>query len=149
MRITTVVLAVALSGLAGQAALAQTKPNFSGRWVQVTPAGEAEGGGSEQVVTQDATTLTTEHPSEGGSHRQTYKLGGESRSTVGPVEVVATTVWDGAKLVLTSTATYPGNNKRESKQVWSLGADGKLTIELSAKNPDGTTTEIKSVHQKK
>jgi hypothetical protein len=149
MKMKTMLLVIGFSVFVGQGLRAQTTPNFSGRWVQVTPSAEAEGGGSERTVTQDAATLTTEHPSEGGGHRQVYKLDGESRSTLGRVEVVSKTVWDGARLVITSTATYPGDNKRESRQVWSLGTDGRLTIELLAKNPDGTTTEIRSVHQKK
>ena len=127
----------------------QTKPDFTGRWVQVAPSGRAEGGGSEQVVTQDATTLTTAHASEGGGHRSVYKLAGESRSTLGQVEVVSKTAWDGDRLIITSTATYPGGTTRESKQVWSLGADGTLTIELSSKNPDGTTNDMKSIHRRK
>jgi hypothetical protein len=142
-------LLVALLPLMGHALETQAKPDFSGRWVQVVPTGKEEGSGSEQVVTQDGMTLTTEHPSEGGSHRQVYKLDGESRSTIAGVEVISNTAWDGQKLVITSTATYPGNRKRESKQVWSLGQDGSLIIEHSAKNPDGTRMEIQTIHRKK
>ena len=149
MKPTVVLLFVVGSALLGSAMLAQAKPNFSGTWIQVEPANRAEGGGSEQVVTHDAVTLTTEHASEGGGHRQVYKLDGESRFSVSSADVVAKAMWDGQKLVITSTATYPENRRRDSKQVWSLGADGTLTIESSAKNPDGTTTDRKSVHRKK
>jgi len=128
---------------------AQSKPNFSGRWVQVSPTAEMEGGGSEQVITQTATTVTTEHPSEGGGHKQTFTIDAESKSMVGQVPVVSKTAWVGPTLVITSTATYPGDVKRESKQIWSLRPDGTLAIEFTLKNPDGTTTEIKSIHRKR
>jgi hypothetical protein len=150
MQTRSILLIVILAAVfAGVRAHAQAKPDFSGRWVQVAPAGESQGGGSEQVITQDATTVTTEHPSEGGGHRQTYKLDGESRSALGEIEIVSKTSWDGPKLVITSTATYPGNRRRESKRVWSLEADGTMTSEFTARNPDGTTTELKSVYRKR
>jgi len=144
-----VLLVVAAAAALGLVVRAQAKPDFSGRWVQITPAAEAEGGGSEQLVTQDATTLTTEHPSEGGSHRQVYKLDGESRSMLGQIQIVSKASWEGQKLVITSSATYPDRQRRDSKQIWSLGTDGRLTIEFSATNPDGTATEMRLIHRKK
>ena len=149
MRMRVALFVAVLSACVVHSLAAQAKPNFSGRWVQIAPASPDDGGGTEQVVTQDAKTLTAEHPSEGGQHRQVYKLDGESQFATGPVTSVSKTTWDGPKLVISTTSTYPGDRKRESKQVWSLGADGMLTIEASSKNPDGTTTEIKIVHRKK
>jgi hypothetical protein len=147
MKKTLSLVAVAL--VIGLGVHAQSKPNFAGRWVQVTPTAEAEGGGSEQVITQTATTVTTEHPSEGGGHRQTFTIDAESKSMVGQIPVVSKTAWVGQTLVITSVATYPGDVTRESKQIWSLRPDGTMAIEFTLKNPDGTTTEIKSVHRKR
>ena len=142
----TFACAVLVSGSAG----AQAKPDFSGRWVQVSPSSPAEGGGNEQSVRQSDSAVTTDHASGGGGHSQVYKFDAESRGTLGHgIDVISKAAWDGPKLVLTSTATYPDNTRRQSRQQWTLGPDGTLTIESSMKHPDGTVTERKSVHRKK
>ena len=102
------VLALALAVLVARSAGAQAKPDFSGRWVQVTPSAVGEGGGQEQVVRQDAASVTIDHASEGGGHSQVYRFDSESRGMLGhDVEVISKAAWDGPRLVLTSTASYP------------------------------------------
>ena len=67
-----------LIALLGASVGAQTKPNFSGTWIVVTPA---EGAGQEEVVRHTATTLSTSHASSSDGHDATYKLDGtESRN---------------------------------------------------------------------
>jgi hypothetical protein len=88
---------------------AQEKPNFAGQWVLVSPA---EGEGQEQTVTQDATTLTTAHASEGHGHRWVYKLDGtESRNVLvshgNAVVTLSKASWDGNRLRIASDTTYP------------------------------------------
>ena len=150
MKPTIKVLALAFVLLAARSAAAQAKPDFSGRWVQVTPSAVAEGGGQEQVVRQDDASVTTSHASEGGGHGQVYKFGSDSSGMLGhDVAVTSRAAWDGPKLVLTSTATYPDKSQRQTRQVWTLGSDGLLTIESTMTHPDRTITQRKSVHRKK
>ena len=154
MHIRAVVSAVVVltcAVLVAPHALAQKVPDFSGRWVQVTPAAADEGGGQEQVITQTPTTITTEHPSEAGSHRQVYTLNSESTSQVGAAktEVVSRTSWDGQKLVISSTVRNPDNTRQTSKQTWSLGADGLLTIDGSMDTHDGQHRSFKVVYKRR
>jgi hypothetical protein len=127
-----------------QAAAPQQKPDFSGRWVGVSPA---ENAGNEQVITQDASTLRTGHPSEGGSHSSTYNLDGtESKNIIvshgEDIVTLSRAVWNGNQLVVTEATTYPDGRKSQSREVWSLDAQGQLVIELTM-TPPGQTTETK------
>jgi hypothetical protein len=103
-------------------AIAQGKPDFSGKW---TPA-QARGA---MTVTQTDKALTVERETGQGLTKTVYNLdgtetGSELRRSDGTrTTVTATTSWDGNKLVIT-TKTANG----ESVQTWSL-KDGKLQIE--------------------
>lgn len=60
----------------------QEKPNFSGRWILISPE---EGAGSEQVVQHEGNTLTTGHGASGGSHHgASYRLDGSENRNVIP-----------------------------------------------------------------
>ncbi len=130
---------------------AQQKPNFSGRWVTVSPT---EAAGQEQVVTHDAATLTTGHASEGGGHGAVYKLDGtESRNVLTshgePIVTRSKAAWSGAQLTITSNTTYPDGRTRESKEVWSLDAEGRLVIEVNLTVSGQQPMTIKMVSVKK
>src|SRR6187401_1862649 len=90
--------------------LAQPKPNFSGRWVITSPADSA---GQEQIVTQDAKTLTVEHASEGGGHKMSYQLDGVERRMAIPgragaeITMLAKASWDGNTIVVLTNTSYP------------------------------------------
>jgi hypothetical protein len=121
-----VVASVALTA-AGQ------KPDFSGTWITMSPADAA---GQEQWITQDATTLTTGHGSEGGGHSFTYKLDGtESRQVLTShgehVVTLATAVWKAEQLIITQKTTYPDGRKRTASSTWSIDASGRLVVELT------------------
>ncbi len=142
---------LAVVALGVVAIAAQQKPNFSGRWVVVSPADAA---GQEQVVTHDATTLTTGHASEGGGHGASYKLDGtESRNVLTshgePIVTLSKATWSGAQLTITSNTTYPDGRKRESKEVWSLDAEGRLVIEVNLTVSGQQPMTLKMVSVKK
>lgn len=133
------------------AASGQQRPNFSGRWVIVSPPDAA---GEEQIVKQDATTLTTEHASEGSGHRAVYKLDGtESRNvlTVHDSDIVTSSKasWDGSRLTITSATSYADGRRVDQSQVWSLDADGRLIIEVTESTPGHARTTVKLVHTKR
>ena len=111
---------------------AQTKPNFSGTWVFVSPA---ESAGQEQTIKQDATTFTTGHASEGGGHSFTYKLDGtdspnELHSHGEQIGMAAKASWEGDQLVIVEAVAYPDGRKRDKKTTYSLDPQGQLIIEI-------------------
>lgn len=143
------VLAIVTLGVVALAA--QQKPNFSGRWVAVSPADAA---GQEQFVKHDATSLSTSHEAEGDPHRAVYKLDGtESRNvlTSHGEDVVTTskTTWSGAQLTITSVTTYPDGRRRDLKEVWSLDAEGRLVMEINLTMTGQPPMAIKMVSVKK
>lgn len=137
--------------VAATATFAQKKPDFSGRWVVISPADQA---GNEQSVKQDLTTLTTQHDSEGGGHDTTYKLdGSENRGVIRSHDedlvTLSKAMWDGDKLSITSATTYPGGRKVDSKQVWSLNAEGQLVIEVTLTIAGNPPVKMTLLNQKK
>lgn len=132
-------------------AVARQTPNFSGRWVMVSPP---DGAGEEQTVTQDATTLSTAHAAEGPDHHAVYKLDGtESRNVMGShgSEIVTPSraSWSGPQLTITSATTYPDGRKADQKEVWSLDPQGRLVIDLTQTMTGRPTTTMRRVHAKK
>jgi hypothetical protein len=130
---------------------AQQRPNFSGRWVQESPA---DGAGQEQIVKHDATTLSTEHGSEGGSHRAVYELDGTtSRNAIGShgSEIITESQasWQDDRLTIASTTTYPDGRRRLATEVWSLDAAGKLVIVFKETIDGKSTSDVKLVYVKR
>jgi hypothetical protein len=129
-----VVLAVAIAGLA----VAQGKPDFSGKWApKVDPnaappagGGGRGGGGGPMTVKQTAATLTQERTMGETTMSTVYKLDGtESVNTTQRGESKSVAKFDGAKLVI-KTVSEGANGPQETTATWSLSADGKeLTIE--------------------
>ena len=130
---------------------AQQRPNFSGRWVLVSPVNEA---GQQQVVKHDATTLSTEHPSEGGSHGSVYKLDGtQSRNVLTShgedIVTLSNATWKGNALTITSATTYPDGRKLDSIQVWSIDAEGQLIVDFTETMTGRQTTKMRLVYKKR
>lgn len=128
---------------------AQTRPNFTGHWVQISPD---EGAGGEQFIKHDATTLATAHDSEGGGHNATYKLdGSEQRITLGShgseIVTISRATWQGNTLVIASSTTYPDGRKMTGNDTWSLDAEGRLVIDLD-RMLAGQPIKMKLVHKK-
>lgn len=137
--------AISLAGLQ-----AQTRPNFGGRWVQVTPA---DGAGQEQVVKHEGDKLSAVHGSTGDDHVLEYTLNGaettqtlESHGTNIVSKVRA--AWEKERLVITNVTDYGEGRVRTMKQVWSLDASGRLVIVVT---PDSAkaTESITVVYTKK
>ncbi len=129
-----VVLAVAIAGLA----VAQGKPDFSGKWApKVDPnaappaggGGRGGMGGGPMTVKQTAATLTQERTMGETTMSTVYKLDGtESVNTTQRGESKSVAKFDGAKLVI-KTVSEGQNGPQETTATWSLSADGKeLTI---------------------
>jgi hypothetical protein len=130
---------------------ARQHPNFSGRWVQESPK---DGAGQEQVVKHDATSLSTEHASEGGGHRAVYKLDGTSNRNAitshgNEIVTISQASWKGDRLTIDETTTYPDGRRRLATQVWSLDAAGKLVIEFKETIDGKSTADVKIVFVKR
>jgi len=139
--------AIVLTAVAG----AQQKPDFSGRWVVVSPP---EGAGHEQVVTQDAKTLTAELLSEGGGHKMTYQLDGlEHRNAIpsrgAEIVMTSTANWDGDRLVINTRTVYPNGPKTSAKEVWSMDAQGRLIVDYTEAGPTGPGPAMKVIYTRK
>lgn len=137
--------------VAGARVTAQQKPNFTGTWVAVSPA---EAAGQEQEVRHTATTLSTGHASEGAGHHDTYKLdGSESRNELTshgePIVTLSKAAWDGDKIVITSSTTYPDGRKMESKEIWSMNVQGNLVVEFTQTMTGQPQRSMTVVHRKK
>ena len=126
---TRPLLAVVLTVAAAVAVpLAQSRPDFTGTWVVVSPADAA---GQEETLAQEARTLAMGHASEGGHHRRTYRLDGTETKWVlqSHGEDVVTTsraVWEGTTLVITAVTQYPGDRILDARHTLSLTTDGQL-----------------------
>jgi hypothetical protein len=129
---------------------AQSRPNFSGNWTleTSTPSGTAMAS-SSQVVKHDANTLTVGR-TERGHHSSTYRLDGKSHeTTIGPVKSVSKAGWDGDKLVIDRTDTFPTGASRTMKQVWSLEASGKLVTVVTDKSDGKDAQTVTNLYVKK
>lgn len=52
-------------------------------------------------------------------------------------------------MVITSSTTYPDGRKLDSKQTWSMGSDGRLTIEMTQTMTGQPAQSMTLVHRKK
>ena len=157
-RIAVALLLLTVPAVAQQKAVApqkpvvQKRPNFSGTWVIVSPK---EGAGQEQIVTQDAKTLTAEHGSSGGGHKMAYQLDGVERRIALPshgaeITLLAKASWVADRIVITTDASYPGGMRTHSTDTWSIDAQGRLVIDSKETGPGGTPGPIaKIIYTKK
>ena len=111
---------------------AAQKPDFSGTWVAVSPQ---EAVGSEESITQDATTLTRGHPSSGDGHTARFTLDGSPtrnvvRSHGREIVTISRASWDDSRLVINESTTYPDGRVRKQRSVMSLDAGGQLLIDV-------------------
>lgn len=162
-RILTV--AALLASVALRPAAAQGKTDFSGSWKlnmeKSDPMGGRMGGGGGMgggmadavtTITQTATQLTIETKFGDQTRTVTYFLDGkESTNQSRMGETKSKAHWDGGSLVIESTGTYTGANGAmtiTSKEVRSLGDDGKtMTVVSTRSTPNGEVTS-KRVYDK-
>ncbi len=135
-RLVSTVFAFAV--LASPVAAQASHPDFSGKWSLDTKTVE---GGTGMVptsmtmnVTQDAKTMKVETaaatPMGDQTVSQTFNLDGSpAKSSVsapnGSLDLVSTSAWDGAALVVTTKADLGGGQALEQVDHWSLDKDGK------------------------
>ncbi len=112
---------------------AQAKPSFTGKWTLTSP--DASGGmnPTSLAVTQDAKTITLVANTQFGEIKTVANLDGTPAQS--PLEIQGMTIarttkssWNGSKLVIVTVADFQGQ-AFETTQIWSLGADGILTID--------------------
>jgi hypothetical protein len=149
--LTTLVLAFA----AIAAAQTPTKPNFAGKWTLSDPsAAGAMMIPASMTIAQDQKTVTLTTVGQMGEVKTVFNLDGTE--TKSPIDVQGTTIdrttkasWDGSKLVMTTIANFQGQSF-ETKQTWTLNADGTLTVD--ATRPDfqggGAPVTSKTVYKK-
>jgi hypothetical protein len=98
----------------------QSLPDFSGRWVCVSPLRMSE---IEMTVTQTARTLRAD--TGVASLAMTYTLdGAETRHvfplSTGDIVVLARATWRGSTLEIDEHSTYPDEPKTHRTQTWSM-----------------------------
>jgi hypothetical protein len=155
------------SALHAQAATAQAKPNFAGKWMRVddsTVAPPARGTGvaallgmlgTTATVVQNEKTLTLTTTTQMGELQNVYNLdGSESRGSItlgtsgAVLETVSKSRWDSSKLVLLTSINLLGNVV-ETTMVLSLGANGLLTVQASAPGAQGAPPATSTLVYKK
>ncbi len=142
---------------AASIAQAQDKPNFAGSWALVVdpnappPTGRGGGGGGglgqAATLTQDAKTLTITRTTQNGEVKTVFNLDGSDSKNMmqgrgGQTEQVSKAVWDGNKLVVTTSFTM-GENAVTRTQAFTLDASGQLVVSTTAPGRGGgepTTT---------
>jgi hypothetical protein len=147
MRLQLAIASSALLLLLSAQVSAQPKPDFSGTWILVSPVDVA---GQEHTITQDATTFTRSHASEGPGHSSTYKLDRtETRSTLTShgrdIVTLARASWDGDRLVVVEDVTYPDGRKLAKTSTWALDGQGQLILEFTERfegKPEVTTRVV-------
>lgn len=145
------VIGLAFVLMSGIVMAGQNRPNFSGRWVQVSPS---EGAGTEQTIKHEGDRMSAGHDSEGGGHGLNYRLDGvESRNVVTTHgdDIVSKTraAWEGQQLVITNTSEYPDGRRSNDKQVWSIDSTGQLVVAITRTLTGQQPMSIKVVFAKK
>jgi len=176
MKKTSVFLTLLAAGWAG-AVLAQTKPDFSGRWTTEAPpttpprgggpgrSGDmGSGWGSTITIVQDAAKLTVEYAFFARGDMQpplrfVYALdGSESKNSVmmgrGIQTQVSKTAWDGDKLVITTIHSLvdPSSGKPATAtvtQTLSFESATSLVVESTRAGAlGGPTTTARTIYRK-
>ena len=154
-------VAVALALVATTAA--QAKTDFSGTWTfdeaksDPAPARAGGGGGgggrgrgrmggapaTAMTIRQTAGELSMDRTTAQGSQTIVYKLdGSESTNTIGMGPATSKAMWDGNRLVVTTTQTVQGRGGEitiNSKEIYSVQGN-VLTIETTRTTPGGDQT---------
>jgi hypothetical protein len=84
-----------------------------------------------------------------------FQLDGVERRSALPshgseIVILSTAKWEGDRIVITSRASYPNGMKTQSKEIWSLDAQGRLVIDYTESGPGGSPgPTMKVIHVKK
>lgn len=145
IRMTAVVLTVALTASAGLAA--QGKTNFAGTWnldaakSDPSVAGRAAMATTKLVITQTAAEMTVVTITARGEAKTVYKLDGSEMVESGAMaDSKAKASWVGGTLVINRVQTLKsGAGTITSKEVYGLNG-GALTLVTSRTTPAGETS---------
>src|SRR5687768_1147079 len=159
MTVTALALVLALPSLV----LAQAKTDFSGTWTfdeaksDPAPARAGGGGGGRgggrmggapataMTIKQTGTELSMDRTMAQGPQTVVLKLDGtDSTNTIGMGPATSKAVWDGPRLVVTTTQTMQGRGGGgevtiTSKEIYSVSGN-VLTIETTRTTPAGDQT---------
>jgi hypothetical protein len=127
------------------------RPDFSGVWIQLSPA---RGAGNEDVVKQTDKTLTIGRASGGDGFQLVLNLDGSeahSSQSVGSTTIatVSKVTWSGNRMTATSTSTTPQGVVVNQTMVWSIDDKGQLVIDHTAVMPGIPTETTQVVYKKK
>lgn len=132
------------------AVFGQQRPNFTGKWIAISPA---DAGGGAQTITHTEAKLSIVHGAEGTDHNLEFILDGKEHRSVMPThgsEIVTlyTATWNGNRLTMLSKSTYPNGNVLDQIQIWSLDAKGQLIIDLTETSTGRPKSTMQIVHKK-
>src|SRR5262245_29563324 len=133
---STVALAIALIHV--DVAAAQSRPDFSGRWVMVSPEP-----GNTLIISQDATTLTMGSPNQHGAS-QVFNLDGSESRNVAPADgggnivTISRSSWKGDQLILTNVLTWPTGQKLDQVLRFSIDNASQLVMEVELRGDIAT-----------
>jgi len=162
----TLALVTALAVVLAIGVMAQGKTDFSGAWKrdatrsdapQAGRGGPGGGGGAPAgdvtvTIAQTAADITIERKMGENAQKSVYKLDGSESVNPSPRggDVKSKAKWEGANLVIESTQTMSmGGNEVTitSKEIWTLGTDGAITVGTTRTTPRGEMTS-KTVYTK-
>jgi hypothetical protein len=148
----------------GPLPVAQTKPDFSGRWALVLPAEDVRRempllnihAADELIVRQTPTSITVEHPSGLGTHPKAATHAFGSRGTVGRAgeQSGSDVFWFGDQLLIGvgSTSAPDAEGRRqsvESGEMWSFDDKGRLVIDCTERQSGMPTRRATLTYQKR
>jgi hypothetical protein len=137
--------------LAAVFAAAQDKPNFSGKWVldlsksnfEPLPAPDSQ----VRVIDHKEpklkiTDTTKDQRGERTRDREITTDGKENKTTVGGIEYVSKSHWDGNQLITVGTLKLQDGTNIDIKETVELSDDGKvMTLKREPKSPQGEATQ--------
>jgi hypothetical protein len=95
------------------------------------------------TIKQSASELTMDRTTAQGAQTVVLKLdGSESKNTIGMGPAVSKAVWDGPRLVVTTTQTVQGRGGEitiDSREIYSVSGN-TLTIDITRTTPMGAVT---------
>jgi hypothetical protein len=161
--------------LAGGASQKPTEPDFSGEWVLVTTTGSvsnpARALGVRQTITSTTrrggpmkpyySDLRIERQFDAGAVTESYKIGLISGSVSGTASgatspqndrTVVAVKWQGNDLTIT-TGRYSGSSEQpgpytEHQEIWSLDANGRLSIRTTDESTGAAVARATVVYQR-
>lgn len=143
MRRAAALIGIAVAVIATATLLAQTTPDFAGKWTMVAdPKAPAAGFVAPEItIAQDATSLTLTRTTQMGEMKTTHKLDGtESKNTLNmggnAMDQLSKAKWDGGKLTITTSVNFNGT-AFETVMTFSLDPSGNLLFDVTRPDIQG------------